>query len=84
MPKKAPYNYSDNLLFILTMLECIEKLNLYVEHFDNANDFFEANNQLEYNASCHLLLSAGVDLQSTLYQITPTLPFLNRKGEFHC
>ena len=76
MPKKVPYNYSDNLLFILTMLECIEKLNLYVEDFDNANDFFEANNQLEYNASCHLLLAIGEESKKIDLKLKDEISFI--------
>ena len=58
------------------MLECIEKLNLYVEDFDNANDFFEANNQLEYNASCHLLLAIGEESKKIDLKLKDEISFI--------
>ncbi len=52
--------YSDtNLIYILTVLEAIEKLKIYVKDFDNALDFWEADAQLYFNASSNLLLAIG-------------------------
>ena len=52
--------YNDNnLIYILTVLEAIEKLQLYTKDFDNAHDFWQADNQLYFNASSNLLLAIG-------------------------
>ena len=52
--------YSDkNLIYILTILEAIEKLKIYTKDFSNAHDFWLANNQLNFNASSNLLLAVG-------------------------
>lgn len=52
--------YSDkNLIYILTILEAIEKLQIYTKEFSNAHDFWLAEDQLNFNASSNLLLTIG-------------------------
>ena len=52
--------YSDkNLIFVLTILEAIEKLQIYTTPFSNADDFYFADDQLSFNASSNLLLAIG-------------------------
>ena len=52
--------YSDkNLIYILTILEAIEKLKIYTNRFSNAHDFWLADDQLNFNASSNLLLAIG-------------------------
>jgi len=52
--------FSDkNLVYILTVLEAIEKLFIYSGDFDNAHDFWQHNNQINYNASTTLLIAIG-------------------------
>ena len=52
--------YSDkNLIYILTILEAIEKLQIYTGKFSNAHDFWLADDQLNFNASSNLLLAIG-------------------------
>ncbi len=52
--------FSDkNLVYILTVLEAIEKLYIYSADFDNAHDFWQYNNQMNYNASTSLLITIG-------------------------
>jgi uncharacterized protein with HEPN domain len=41
------------------MLEAIEKVFLYSEDLDNADDFFDANEQMNFNACQTLLLAIG-------------------------
>lgn len=55
-----PLPFSDqSLLYILTSLECIEKINIYISGFDKSKDFFYSHDQQPFNASCHLLLAIG-------------------------
>jgi len=52
--------YNDkNLIYILTILEAIEKLHIYTEGFSNAHDFWKEKDQLYFNASSNLLLAIG-------------------------
>jgi len=49
----------DNLLYILTMLEAIEKVRKYTESFQSAEEFFDADDQLYFHATTNLLLAIG-------------------------
>lgn len=46
-------------MYILTILESIEKINIYAQPYKSAEEMFESNDQLSYNAVCHLLLAIG-------------------------
>jgi uncharacterized protein with HEPN domain len=48
-----------DLLFLLRILEASEKIVLYCRDFKEAVDFFEANDQLEFNACLNLLAQIG-------------------------
>ncbi len=49
----------DNLLYLLTMLEAIEKAQKFAARFDGAAAFFQTDDQLYFHASTHLLLAIG-------------------------
>lgn len=52
--------YSDkNLLHLLTMLECMEKISIYTALYKTSAAFYEADSQLHFNAVCHLLIAIG-------------------------
>lgn len=48
-----------NVLYLLSILEAIEKIRVYKNGFRNANEFFEANLQKEFNATLNLLIAIG-------------------------
>lgn len=48
-----------NITYILTILEAIEKINIYTSDFDNEEDFYYYNKQLHFNASVNLLITIG-------------------------
>lgn len=48
-----------NLIYIFTMLECIEKTWIYTKEFDNPTDFIWANEQKELNATISLFIAIG-------------------------
>ena len=50
---------SKNLIYILTMLECIEKAFIYTSEFNNPTDFIWANEQRELNATVSLFIAIG-------------------------
>jgi uncharacterized protein with HEPN domain len=51
-----PLYSPSNLASVLTTLEAIEKISLYSAEFATAEEFFEANDQLNFNACNTLLL----------------------------
>lgn len=50
---------SKNLTYVLTMLEAIEKVLFYTEEFEDEESFFQANRQLNFNATTNLLIAIG-------------------------
>jgi uncharacterized protein with HEPN domain len=68
----------DNLLYILTMLEAIEKVFLFADRFDSSKSFFETEDQLFFHASSHLLLAVGEEskkLDNELKLSYPDIPW---------
>lgn len=49
----------NDLLYLLNILESIGKINLYVGDIDNAEDFYYANDQLNFNATLNLFGNIG-------------------------
>ncbi len=47
------------MLYILTILEAIEKINIYSQEFEDDESFFFANKQLNFNATVNLLIASG-------------------------
>lgn len=52
-----------NFTYIMTILESIEKVFLYTESFEDPDSFFEANEQMNFNASQILLLVIGEEVK---------------------
>jgi uncharacterized protein with HEPN domain len=48
-----------NLIYIMTMLECTEKVWIYSGKFDNANDFIWADEQQPLNGVISLFIAIG-------------------------
>ncbi len=58
--------YDDkNLIHFFTILEAIEKINFYTENFQDDEDFYFANKQMNFNAVVNLL-SAYTQKKSTI------------------
>lgn len=52
--------YSDkNLVYLFTILEAIEKILLYTEDIQNDEEFYSANDQMNFNAVVNLLIAIG-------------------------
>lgn len=49
----------EDILHILTILESIEKILIYTKGFTDKDLFYRSEDQLQYNAVCHLLLAIG-------------------------
>jgi uncharacterized protein with HEPN domain len=50
---------SKNLIYILTILEAIEKIFFYSKSFQDEEEFYYANKQLYFNATINLLIAIG-------------------------
>jgi len=50
---------SKNVLYILTMLEAIEKIIIYSSNFEDEEKFYFAEKQLYFNATVNLLIAIG-------------------------
>ena len=60
MQEKILYMFdSKNIIYILTMLEAIEKINFYSSQFNDEEEFYYFNKQLNFNASVNLLIAIG-------------------------
>jgi len=49
----------NDLLYLLNILESIEKIHIYSEKTGTAEDFFYANDQLNFNATLNLFANIG-------------------------
>jgi len=52
--------YNDNnLIYIFTILEAIEKISIYCADFEDEEEFYSSNEQLNFNAVVNLLIAIG-------------------------
>ncbi len=49
----------NDLMYCLNMLESIEKILLYAHNCDDAEEFYQLNEQLNFNATLNLLANLG-------------------------
>lgn len=72
-----------NLLYLLTILECIEKISIYSYNIQSPQDFLEANDQMNFNASNNLLIAIGEEskkIDLTLKSEFPLYPWSEVAG----
>lgn len=72
-----------DLLPLLVMLESVGKIRIYSDGFNEAKDFFQADNQAKFNASLLLMLNIGEQcnkLSSDLKIKHKNFPFQQIKG----
>lgn len=76
--------YSDkNLAYVLTILESIEKIFLYTNGFSTPEEFYEANDQLNFNGTYNLLIVVGEEskkIDSLLRKEFPQIPWRKIAG----
>lgn len=48
-----------NILYLLTILEAIEKIKIYTSDYTNSLEFYRANTQKDFNATLNLLIAIG-------------------------
>lgn len=52
-------NTANNLLYVLSILESVGKMERYSELYDDAEIFFDAQDQMPFNATLSLLINIG-------------------------
>ena len=73
-----PSPFSDkNALYLLTILEAIEKIKIYSSGFDTPELLFEAKDQMPYNGICHLLLAIGEESKKIETSLKETQSFIS-------
>lgn len=73
-----PSPFSDkNALYILTILEAIEKIKIYGASYQTPESLFEAEDQMPYNGICHLLLAIGEESKKIEVPLKETQSFVS-------
>lgn len=76
--KIMPSPFSDkNALYILTILEAIEKIRIYGVSYHTPESLFEAEDQMPYNGICHLLLAIGEESKKIELPLKETQSFVS-------
>ncbi len=65
---------SKNLLYLLTILECIEKVFIYSKEINTAEEFLWANDQMNFNACTNLLIAIGEDSKKIDAELKENFP----------
>jgi len=69
--------YSDkNLIYFFTILESIEKIYIYTKDFNDDESFYQANEQMNFNAVVSLLISIGEESKKIDKKIKIDYPFV--------
>jgi len=67
-------NEKNDLLYLLNILEYIEKIWKYIEKTNNAEELFELNEQMNLNASLTLLVNIGENALKTTEKLKNEYP----------
>jgi uncharacterized protein with HEPN domain len=68
--------YDDkNLIYFFTILEAIEKINLYSKDCKDDEEFYYSNHQMNFNATVNLLIAIGEENKKITQQIKKDFPF---------
>ena len=75
-----PSPFSDkNALYLLTILEAIQKIKIYSEGYTTSEELFNAKEQMAYNGICHLLLAIGEESKKIEVALKETQSFISRE-----
>lgn len=66
--------FDKQLLYVLTILEAVEKVRIYSNNFSDPLDFFEANAQMNFNATVNLLIAIGEESKKIDDEVKESLP----------
>jgi len=69
--------FSDkNVLYIVSAISAIEKINIYSNHFITPAAFLEANNQMNFNAAVTLLVAIAEETKKIDKQLLQTQSYI--------
>ena len=72
--------YDDkNLVYILTILESIEKIKIYCRDYEDSDEFLWANNQLNFNGTVNLLIAIGEESKKIESKLKKEFPKIKWK-----
>lgn len=66
-----------NALYLLTILEALEKIKIYGNDYDTAVSLFDAEDQMPYNGICYLLLAIGEESKKIEITLKETQSFIS-------
>lgn len=69
-----------NLVYVLTILEAIEKIKIYSSEFGSADDFLWANQQLNFNGTVTLLIAIGEESKKIDAKLKEEFPDIDWKA----
>ncbi|MCP5051230.1 MAG: DUF86 domain-containing protein [bacterium] len=69
-----------NLIYVLTILESIEKIKIYTHGFNNPDDFLWANQQLNFNGTVNLLIAIGEESKKIAKGLKEEFPSVEWKA----
>ena len=73
-----PSPFSDkNALYLLAILEAIQKVKIYAEGYTSPEELFNAKEQMAYNGICHLLLAIGEESNKIEVALKETQSFIS-------
>jgi uncharacterized protein with HEPN domain len=73
-----PSIFSDkNVLYLLTILDAIEKINIFAMCYSDPKTLFNAEDQMPYNGICHLLLAIGEESKKIEIILKETQSFIS-------
>jgi uncharacterized protein with HEPN domain len=73
-----PSPFSDkNALYLLTILEALEKIKIYAGAYNTPQLLFDAEDQMAYNGICHLLLAIGEESKKIELPLKETQSFIS-------
>ena len=65
-----------NVLYIVSAISAIEKINIYSNHFITPAAFLEANNQMNFNAAVTLLVAIAEETKKIDKQLLQTQSYI--------
>jgi uncharacterized protein with HEPN domain len=68
---------NENILYLLSVLESIEKIKIYTRDFSDADEFFEANYQKDFNATLNVLIAIGEDVKNLDESLKKKIPSID-------
>jgi uncharacterized protein with HEPN domain len=68
------YSYN-NLIYLFTILEAIEKINIYTQDCTDDEEFYYINDQMNFNAVVSLLIAIGEENKKIQQDIKNDFPF---------